>query len=70
MLYVHCPRSVLVKYISNRIGVLHLGHLVESGTTEEIFEQPVHPYTKSLISAIPHPNPPDGEEPYRREIRL
>ena len=47
----------MVKYISNRIGVLHLGHLVESGTTEEIFEQPVHPYTKSLISAIPHPNP-------------
>ena len=47
----------MVKYISNRIGVLHLGHLVESGATEEIFEQPVHPYTKSLISAIPHPNP-------------
>ena len=47
----------MVKYISNRIGVLHLGHLVESVTTEEIFEQPVHPYTKSLISAIPHPNP-------------
>ena len=47
----------MVKYISNRIGVLHLGHLLESGTTEEIFEQPVHPYTKSLISAIPHPNP-------------
>ena len=47
----------MVKYISNRIGVLHLGHLVESGTTEEIFEHPVHPYTKSLISAIPHPNP-------------
>lgn len=47
----------MVKYISDRIGVLHLGHLVETGTTEEIFENPVHPYTKSLISAIPQPNP-------------
>lgn len=47
----------MVKYISDRIGVLHLGHLVETGTTEEIFKHPVHPYTKSLISAIPQPNP-------------
>lgn len=47
----------MVKYISDRIGVLHLGHLVETGTTEEIFANPVHPYTRSLISAIPHPNP-------------
>jgi oligopeptide transport system ATP-binding protein len=47
----------MVKYISDRIGVLHLGHLVESGTKEEIFSNPIHPYTKSLLSAIPHPNP-------------
>lgn len=47
----------MVKYISNRIGVLHLGYLLETGTTEEIFKNPIHPYTKSLISAIPHPNP-------------
>jgi len=47
----------MVKYISDRIGVMHLGHLVEIGTTKEIFEHPVHPYTKSLLSAIPHPNP-------------
>ena len=47
----------MVKYISDRIGVLHLGHLLETGTTEEIFSHPVHPYTKSLISAIPQPNP-------------
>ncbi len=47
----------MVKYISDRIGVLHLGHLLETGTTEEIFENPVHPYTKSLLSAIPTPNP-------------
>ncbi|MBF0578653.1 ATP-binding cassette domain-containing protein [Erysipelotrichaceae bacterium RD49] len=47
----------MVKYISDRIGVMHLGHLVESGTTEEIFNNPIHPYTRSLLSAIPEPNP-------------
>ena len=47
----------MVKYISDRIGVLHLGYMVEAGTKEEIFSHPVHPYTKSLLSAIPHPNP-------------
>ena len=47
----------MVKYISDRIGVLHLGHLLETGTTEEIFNHPVHPYTRSLLSAIPRPNP-------------
>jgi len=47
----------MVKYISDRIGVLHLGHLVETGTTDEIFENPIHPYTQSLLSAIPRPNP-------------
>lgn len=47
----------MVKYISDRIGVLHLGHLLETGTTDEIFENPIHPYTRSLLSAIPAPNP-------------
>ncbi len=47
----------MVKYISDRIGVLHLGYMVETGTTEEIFSHPIHPYTKSLLSAVPHPNP-------------
>ncbi|MDO5520827.1 MAG: ATP-binding cassette domain-containing protein [bacterium] len=47
----------MVKYISDHIGVLHLGHLVESGSVEEIFENPIHPYTKSLLTAIPVPNP-------------
>ncbi|HEX3077722.1 MAG TPA: ATP-binding cassette domain-containing protein [Lachnospiraceae bacterium] len=47
----------MVKYISDRIGVLHLGHLVETGTTDEIFSNPIHPYTKSLLSAIPQANP-------------
>jgi oligopeptide transport system ATP-binding protein len=47
----------MVKYISDRIGVLHLGYLVETGTADEIFSNPVHPYTKSLLSAVPLPNP-------------
>lgn len=47
----------MVKYISDRIGVLHLGHMVETGTTDEIFRNPIHPYTKSLLSAIPQPDP-------------
>ncbi len=47
----------MVKYISDRIGVMHLGHIVETGTTQEIFNNAIHPYTKSLLSAIPHPNP-------------
>ena len=47
----------MVKYISDRIGVLHLGRMLETGTTEEIFENPLHPYTRSLLSAIPSPNP-------------
>ena len=45
----------MVKYISNRIGVMHLGYLVEVGTRDEIFNNPIHPYTKSLLSAIPNP---------------
>ena len=47
----------MVKYISDRIGVLHKGWLVETGTAKEIFSNPIHPYTKSLLSAVPYPNP-------------
>ena len=56
----------MVKYISDRIGVLHLGYLVETGTTQEIFSNPVHPYTKALLSAIPNPNP--RIEKFRRSV--
>ncbi|MBO4884274.1 MAG: ABC transporter ATP-binding protein [Clostridia bacterium] len=47
----------MVKYISDEIGVLHLGHMVETGTKDEIFSHPVHPYTRSLLSAIPIADP-------------
>ena len=47
----------MVKYISDRIGVLHLGRLVELGSAEDIYERAIHPYTRSLLSAIPLPDP-------------
>ena len=47
----------MVKYISDRIGVMHMGKIVETGTTEEIFQSPIHPYTKALLSAQPKLNP-------------
>ena len=52
-----CLNRQICSTVSDRIGVLHLGYLLETGTTEEIFSHPVHPYTRSLISAIPNPNP-------------
>ncbi len=51
----------VVKHISNRIGVMYLGELVEINETAEIFKNPVHDYTKTLLKAIPEPNP-EGRE--------
>lgn len=47
----------MVKYISDRIGVMHWGKLLEVGPADEIYHNPIHPYTKSLLSAIPEPDP-------------
>ena len=47
----------MVKHISDRIGVMYLGYLVELADSEELFNNPVHPYTKALLSAIPIPEP-------------
>ena len=47
----------IVRYISDRIVVIHLGKIVEVAPTEELFAHPLHPYTKSLMSAIPIPDP-------------
>lgn len=47
----------MVKYISDRIGVMYFGKLVEVASSEALYENPLHPYTKSLLSAIPQPDP-------------
>ena len=47
----------VVKYFSDRIGVMYFGHMVELAESEELFAHPLHPYTKSLLSAIPLPDP-------------
>ncbi|MFI5767634.1 dipeptide ABC transporter ATP-binding protein [Streptomyces sp. NPDC051658] len=47
----------VVRYISDRIAVMYLGHIVETGDTETIFSDPKHPYTRALLSAIPVPDP-------------
>ena len=47
----------VVKYISDKIGVMYLGSMVEFGNTEKIFDNPLHPYTNALFSAVPNPNP-------------
>ncbi|MEY9970488.1 oligopeptide transport system ATP-binding protein [Lysinibacillus sp. RC46] len=56
LLFISHDLSV-VRHISNRIGVMYLGKIVEETTTDEIFSNPMHPYTKALLSAIPVPNP-------------
>ena len=47
----------VVKYISDRIGVMYLGHLMEEAETEELFAHPMHPYAQALLSAVPNPDP-------------
>ncbi|RLQ86756.1 oligopeptide/dipeptide ABC transporter ATP-binding protein [Planomicrobium sp. Y74] len=57
----------MVKYISDRIGVMYLGHMVETTTSDQLYENPLHPYTSALLSAIPIPDP-DIEEARVRVI--
>lgn len=47
----------VVEHISDHVGVMYLGNLVEYGETQDIFDRPLHPYTKALFSAIPIPDP-------------
>ena len=56
ILFVAHDLSV-VKYFSDRIAVMYFGNMVELATSEELFKNPLHPYTKSLLSAIPLPDP-------------
>lgn len=52
----------VVKHISDRVGVMYLGRLIELADSEEIYQNPKHPYTKALLSAVPVPDPTDKRE--------
>ncbi|MGW3497892.1 ABC transporter ATP-binding protein [Streptomyces sp. NPDC001020] len=58
----------IVRHISDRVGVMYLGRIVETGSDAEIYEHPTHPYTQALLSAVPVPDP--GARERRQRIIL
>ena len=60
----------VVKHISDRVGVMNLGELVEINSTNEIFSNPQHNYTKELLRAIPEPNPIGREERKKKRLSI
>ncbi|WP_406153739.1 ABC transporter ATP-binding protein [Streptomyces sp. NBC_01023] len=68
-LFVSHDLSV-VRHIADRVSVVYLGRTVESGTVDEVFERPRHPYTQALLSAVPLPDPVRERERQRTRILL
>lgn len=58
----------MVEYLCDRVGVMYHGKMVELGTTREVFSNPQHEYTKTLLSAIPIPDPGPGETAKSKNI--
>ncbi len=58
----------VIKYMSNRVAVMYLGKIVEMGSAEELYEEPLHPYTKTLLSAMPIPDPEVAAKKPRMKI--
>ena len=58
----------MVKHISDRVGVMYLGNMVEFAASDELYSEPLHPYTKALMSAIPIPDP--EEEKNKKRIPI
>lgn len=52
----------VVRYISDRVGVMYLGHLMELCETEELYDHPLHPYTQALLAAVPEVNPHEKKQ--------
>lgn len=63
MTYLFISHSLgVIRHVSDRIGIMYLGRLIEAGTNEEIFSNPLHPYTRALLSASTLPDPDANKE--------
>ncbi|MEM4414326.1 MAG: ABC transporter ATP-binding protein, partial [Candidatus Caldarchaeum sp.] len=62
--YLYITHDLAVaRYMCDRIAVMYLGKIVELGPTEEVIQNPLHPYTRALISAVPIPDPAVERQP-------
>ncbi len=64
MLFISHDLSI-VRYLADRVVVMYLGHIVEQGTTDQVFSPPYHPYTEALLSAVPIADTTRRQEAHR-----